>query len=138
MIDTEEFWRLLNKYPAAITDVYLYDHNGQLSIDPYDKQGEELDESEDQPLFSLVYDGKVKRTKVDRNGLMALLSGYEGQQSIDILKYIEEEEEAYALRIYDKFLYSIVAAKKEPNYSKVQHKLEKLLEYEKSLTFLND
>lgn len=137
-VNTEEFWEVLNEYPAAITDVYLYDHNGHLVIDPYDKSGDPLEETEDQPIFWIEYDGQVKRTKIDRSGLMALLSGYVGEQDIDILRYVEDEDESFALRIYDKYLYSIVVAKKEPNYSKMQSKLETQLEYEKTLTFLNE
>lgn len=170
-INTEDFWKVLNDYPAAITDVYLYDNNGQLIVDPYDKGGEDVnqveteeiigtledvDEVEDledledveeveevevepeQPIHRLIYNGNVKRTKVDRLALMALLSGYVGEQDIDILRYIEDEEESFALRIYDKYLYSIVITKKEPNYVKVQRKLEEHLVYEQTLTFLNE
>lgn len=175
-INTEDFWKVLNGYPAAITDVYLYDDNGQLVVDPYDKGGEEvsmveieenivaLDDAEEvevpgngeeveddlidvveveeveqeQPIHRLTYNGNVKRTKVDRLALMALLSGYVGEQDIDILRYIEDEEESFALRIYDKYLYSIVITKKEPNYVKVQRKLDQHLVYEQTLTFLNE
>ncbi|NGY89223.1 hypothetical protein F6Y05_40340 [Bacillus megaterium] len=107
-------------------------------IDPYDKSGEPLEENEVYPIFQLEYVGNVKRTKVDRNGLMALLSGYVSEQDIDIVKYIEDDSEYFALRAYDKFLYSIAVAKKEPNYAKIQEKLDKQLEYEKTLTFLQD
>lgn len=172
-INTEDFWKVLNDYPAAITDIYLYDDNGQLIVDPYDKGGGEdvnkveteeniatlddenagedpnylgeVDEVEpepepepEQPIHRLTYNGNVKRTKVDRLALMALLSGYVGEQDIDILRYIEDEEESFALRIYDKYLYSIVVTKKEPNYVKVQRKLDQHLVYEQTLTFLNE
>lgn len=137
-VNTEELWKLLNQYPAAIADVYLYDEDGQLVIDPYDKGGEPLEESEDQPIHKMDYEGHLKRTKVERSGLMALISGYASEQAIDIIKYMEDAEEAYAFRIYDKFLYSIVSTKKEPNYAKVQARLDKQLEYEKTLDFLND
>ncbi|QJX80784.1 hypothetical protein [Priestia megaterium] len=136
--NTEELWEVLNEYPAAISDVYLYDRDGDLVIDPYDKSGEPLEENEVYPIFQLEYAGNIKRTKVDRNGLMALLSGYVYEQDIDIVKYSEDDSEYFALRAYDKFLYSIVVAKKEPNYAKVQEKLNKQLEYEKTLTFLQE
>ncbi|WP_456363997.1 hypothetical protein [Priestia aryabhattai] len=137
-INTEELWEVLNEYPASVTDVYLYDRQGDLIVDPYDKSGEPLEETEIEPIFQIEYVGNIKRTKVDRNGLMALLSGYVAEQDIEIIKYVEEEKEIFALRIYDTYLYSIVLAKKEPNYAKVQEKLDKQLEYEKTLTFLNE
>jgi len=137
-VNTEELWEVLNEYPASITDVYLYDKKGNLIVDPYDKSGDPLEETEIEPIFQLEYVGNIKRTKVDRNGLMALLSGYVAEQDIEILKYVEDKIEIFALRIYDKYLYSIVLAKKEPNYAKVQEKLDKHLEYERTLTFLQE
>ena len=137
-VNAEDLWELLNEYPPKISDVYLYDYKGDLMIDPYDKAGEPLEEGEDQPIFQIEYNGQVKRTKIDKNGLMALLSGYKGQQNIDILRYLGDNEDFFALRIYDKNLYSIVVAKKEPNYAKIQAKLDKQLAYEKTLTFLDE
>ncbi|MGF7535797.1 hypothetical protein AAGG74_19250 [Bacillus mexicanus] len=141
-LDAEDLYEILSDYPAAVNDVYLYDNNGDLMIDPYDKKGEPLDEDEIHPIYKLKYEGKVKKTKINRIGLSALVGGYKGNQKIDIIKYKndegENEEVIFAFRIYDKNIYSLVLAKNEPNYIKVQNKLDKYLEYEKTLTFLNE
>lgn len=139
-LNAEDLYEILNEYPAAVNDVYLYDRNGELVIDPYDKNGEPLEDDEIHPIFKIEYKGNMRRTKINRFGLSALVRGYKGEQVIDILKYTEEEEEdeIFAFRIYDKFIYSLVLTKNEPNYVKVQNKLDKYLEYEKTLTFLNE
>lgn len=137
-IKAEEIWEYLDRYPAEVVDVYLFDKNGKLVISPYDKTDIQDEETETHPIYQVSYDGEVKRTKVDRKGLLSLVSGYAGYQDIDIVKYADGNEESFAFRIYDKYLYSLVMTKKEPNYMEVQKELDKHLEYERTLTFLNE
>lgn len=140
-IKAEELWEYLDRYPAVVSDVYLYDENGSLIISPYDQTDEQIEDTEGvemHPTYKMSYDGEVKRTKVDRKGLLSLVSGYAGYQDVSIVKYNDGDEDCFAFRIYDKYLYSLVMTKKEPNYMEIQKELDKHLEYEKSLTFLNE
>ncbi len=140
-IRAEELWEYLDRYPAVVSDVYLYDEDGSLIISPYDQTDEQIEHIEDvemHPTYKMSYDGELKRTKVDRKGLLSLVSGYAGYQDVSIVKYNDGDEDCFAFRIYDKYLYSLVMTKKEPNYMEIQKELDKHLEYEKSLTFLNE
>ena len=133
-INAKELWNCLNSYKSDCEDVYLYDEDGKLSVSPCDQD----ETSEDKVKYSLEYEGFVKRTKLNRLALMGLLSGYVGQQSIDILKYNDSGEEVYAFRMYDKKIYSLVLAKKEPNFAKIQAKLDQILAEQSKLQFLFD
>ena len=114
----------------------MYDLNGQLCVDPYDKKGEPVEEDEDQPIFLFDYNGNLKRTKVDLEGIISFLEGYQGEISVDIKKFVEDDEEYYLLSSKTSLFYSVLMAKKEPNYKKIQEKVDRILEEQKKIPYL--
>jgi hypothetical protein len=135
-IESDLILSSLKQYKKPVVDVYLYDLNGQLCIDPYDKKGEPVEEDEDQPIFLFDYEGNVKRTKVDLEGIISFLEGHVGEIAIDIKKFEEEEEEYYLLSSKSSRFYSVLMAKKEPNYKKIQEKVDRILEEQKKIPYL--
>lgn len=135
-LDAENTYQLVSKYPSAITDLYLYDWDGKLCIDPYDKNGEEPEENEDQPIHYIEYQGNIKRTKVDKSGFIALLEGYKGVVKFHIKKFEDGEETGYMLYTMEQSIYSCLIAKSEPNFEKLQKKVDKILEEQKKLKYI--
>ena len=117
----------LKQYKKPVVDVYMYDLNAQLCVDPYD---------EDQPIFLFDYNGNLKRTKVDLEGIISFLEGYQGEISVDIKKFVEDDEEYYLLSSKTSLFYSVLMAKKEPNYKKIQEKVDRILEEQKKIPYL--
>lgn len=135
-VNAEHLLGLISKYPAKVRDLYLYDKDGDLIIDPYNKRENELDEDQDQPIHAIEYKGNVKRTKISTESLKALLTGYEENVTIDIERYEEDDRIYYALRILTPLLYSISLTINEPNYEKMQKELDKIIEEQNKLTYI--
>jgi hypothetical protein len=78
----------------------------------------------------------VKRTKVDLGAIIAFLEGNQGEITIDIKKFTEDDEEYFLLSSKTSQFYSIMMAKKEPNYKKIQEKVDQIIEEQKKIPYL--
>lgn len=92
------------------------------------------------PLFKHIdASGKpddLARTKVLAESLKVLFKGYSGELEVDVLEYVYENREFYKFRCYKEGLESICMLIKEPNYRRIQKKLDDIIEFQKKLSYI--
>jgi hypothetical protein len=78
----------------------------------------------------------LKRTKVDIEGIKAFLEGTEGPMKIDVKKFEEHDETYFLLTSKTAEFYAVLMAKKEPNYKKVQEKVNEIIKKQAKISYL--